>query len=154
MRCEPSFPIGEEKRVLTSCKASYSDVRRSAFCRTHLSTRSSELMFEEPNPINKIAMSPEGLLWCATTGSAVRCYDVGGFQWMSNGNGGPVPPPSPRTPAKSASGKLFHAGPSPQLRQRQRASEFSQTHCNRIPSRRIIPLREVFLGCNQTRICM
>ena len=118
---ETKLQIGSRRWMLGLAEASNCEVQ-SYTCRTQLSSRSSELIAEESKPINKIAMGPDGLLWCATTGSSARCYDVGGFKWMGGGLPGGLPPPSPRTPARTASGKVFHAGPSPQMRHRQRLS--------------------------------
>ncbi len=121
------------------------------FCRTHLTSRSSELMVEEADPINKIAMGPDGLLWCATTGSTARCYDVGGFTRIGGGLAGGLPPVSPRTPSRAASGKIFHAGPSPQVRHRQRLSRLSlvSVHDPLLLSFVALPLRQCSLAAHE-----
>lgn len=90
--------------------------------RTHVASRSTELLFQEQAPINKLQMSADGKrLWCATTSSSVRVWDVPPPDWGSGGGSGHHAPTSPRTPGRMC-GRVFHAGPSPQVRQRQRFS--------------------------------
>ena len=85
--------------------------------RTHLPSRSSELLFEEQAPVTRLAMDADTgrTLWCATTESSVRRWNVPPAEW---GGAGGAPPPSPRT--ARGHGRIFQAGPSPQVRQRQR----------------------------------